>query len=206
MRTLSVALTGGIGSGKSLICKVFEALGRKVFVSDRVAKTLYFRQDVKAKMQEFFGNDIYINNVLDAAKLSSLVFNDKDKLLWLNNLIHPLVKQSYKAFLSDAQSRGENYVLLESAIVFESSWEDMFDKIICVSTPWDLVLERTQLRDNTDRQSVERRISSQMPQQEKEAKSDCIIINDDRELVVPQIIKIDKELKELSLNGYKNLD
>ena len=198
MKTLSIALTGGIGCGKTLISQVFSHLQIPVFNSDKVAKELYLRKNVLKDMQALFGTEIVAEGVLDRGKLSEIVFNDREKLEQLNSYIHPKVEEEYMAWLKWQTEQNVPYVIMESALIFEIHWEKKFDKLICINTPERLAIQRTMIRDNATKQQIEQRIQNQIPSKEKIEKSDYIINNDNVQLVVPQILNIDKELKELS--------
>ncbi|MBQ9311865.1 MAG: dephospho-CoA kinase [Bacteroidales bacterium] len=198
MKTLSIALTGGIGCGKTLISQVFSHLQVPVFNSDKVAKELYLRKDVLKDMQTLFGTEIVAEGVLDRGKLSEIVFNNREKLEQLNSYIHPKVEEEYMVWLKWQTEQNVPYVIMESAIIFEINWEKKFDKVICINTPERLVIQRTMLRDNATKQQIEKRMLNQISTKEKIEKSDYIVNNDDVQLVIPQILKIDNELKNLS--------
>ncbi|MBQ9255221.1 MAG: dephospho-CoA kinase [Bacteroidales bacterium] len=198
MKTLSIALTGGIGCGKTLISQVFSHLQVPVFNSDKVAKELYLRKDVLKDMQTLFGTEIVADGVLDRGKLSEIVFNDREKLEQLNSYIHPKVEEEYMTWLKQQSEQNKPYAIMESALIFEIKWEKKFDKIICINTPERFVIQRTMLRDNATKQQIEKRMQNQISTKEKIEKSDYIINNDDVQLVIPQILKIDNELKILS--------
>lgn len=198
MKTLSIGLTSGIGCGKTLISNVFSHLGVPVFNTDERAKDLYNREDVLKDMQAMFGTEIVENNKLNKQKLANIVFNNKEKLRQLNSYIHPKVKQEYKEWMSCQSRFCIPYVIMESALIFETNWQKMFDKIICINTPSNLAIERTIIRDNTTKEQVLERIKNQLPLEQKIAESDYIINNDNIQLVLPQIIKIDKQIRILS--------
>lgn len=197
MKTLSIGLTGGIGSSKTLIAEVFSQMGVPVFNADMEAKQLYNKPSIQKDMEAMFSEKLFNNNKLDKNKLSQIIFNNKEQLQKLNHYIHPLVEEEYKKFLYAHTIKHFPYVIMESAIIFESGWQKHFDKVICVNTPQELMIRRTMLRDNTDRESVQRKIANQIPIKDKVNKSDYIINNDDLTLVLPQIIEIDKQIKKI---------
>lgn len=199
-KTLSVCITGSIGCGKSLMGKVFTHLGIPVFCADDEAKALYKQPEIQESVKEMFGETIFKDNVLQAKILSEIVFNDKNKLKQLNSFLHPKVQQQYKDFLSYYTKKEKPYVIMESAIVFEIEWENLFDKIICVDTPQELTILRAMERDKVSREQILQRLSNQKPMEYKRSHSDYIINNDNVELVLPQILKIDQELKTISYN------
>jgi dephospho-CoA kinase len=192
---IRVGLTGGIGSGKSIICKVFNVLNVPVFNADIEAKKCYLLPVVIRKIVETFGERILTKKTIDNKKLADIVFGNPEALQKLNGIIHPMVMENYYQW-SDAQ-RDYQYHILESAIIFEAGLEKQFDKIITISSPLELCIERVIQRDKTERQTVLNRINAQMAPEIKIAKSDFIIINDDVHPLIPQLIEIDKTLRAL---------
>lgn len=184
MRPLIVGLTGSIGCGKTLVTQVFTHLGVPVYISDQEAKKLYERKEIISQIGDLFGQQVITDNRVDKQKLADLVFNDSLLLEKLNNCIHPLVQRDFEKWASE---QNFPYVVLESAIIFEIGWKKLFDKIICISTPMDLVLQRVKLRDNQSKEEIKKRINNQMSPTLKAKKSDYVIINDNTRLVVPQI-------------------
>ena len=138
-------------------------------------------------VKDSFGNDIYTNGVLDKKKLASIVFSDKEKLENLNNIIHPIVKQE---FIDWCKKQNSSYVIKEAAILFESSSDKGLDAVICVSAPLNIRIDRAVKRDGSSEKEIKNRIENQISQEEKENLSDYIIVNDEKDLLLPQIIKI----------------
>lgn len=183
-----IGLTGGIGVGKTYVSKIFENLGVPVFNADKEAKhclnsDLQLMDSIKNK----FGKNLYKNNLLQTNLLANIVFNDKTKLEALNNLVHPVVKKKFSLWTKKQKS---NFVIKEAAILFESNSHLDLDLIICVSAPKNLRISRTMQRDKLSISEVEGRIKSQMPQKEKENLSNYVIYNDEKKMLLPQIIKI----------------
>ena len=195
---LSVGLTGGIGSGKTTIAAVFDALGIPVYNADAAAKRLMNEDEMlKAQLLDIFGEGLYKKNQLDRAFLANIVFGNKEKLAALNNLVHPLT-------IADAaqwfQKQTSPYAIKEAALIFESdSWKDL-DAVIGVSAPETVRIQRVMKRDNIDAQQVAARMAQQMDEAQKMSKCDYIITNDDVSLVMPQILKIDQLLRERNLD------
>lgn len=198
MKTLSIGLTGGIGCGKTLIAKVFSHLNVPIFNADTEAKLLYQDDEIKEQLKTMFSEDIFIGDVLNTKKLSQIVFSNKEKLQQLSDFIHPLVQKRYQSFLNKNTVLNVPYVIMESAIIFESKWEKYFDKLICVNTPQNLVIQRAMQRDNASKQEIMQRINNQLSVEYKISNSNYVILNDDLALVLPQVINIDKQLKTLS--------
>ena len=189
---LKVGITGGIGSGKSTVAKIFEVLGIPVYYADDAAKRLMIEDALlKEKIEQAFGKDTYDNGILNRAKLSSLVFNNPEKLVLLNSIVHP-------AIIADAdkwmQEQITPYVLKEAALIFESGSNKMLDKVIGVFTPIELRIQRVMQRDNISEEAVKTRISKQMNEAEKMRLCDYVITNDERELLIPQVLKIHEDL------------
>ena len=195
---LSVGLTGGIGSGKTTIAAVFDALGIPVYNADAAAKRLMNEDEMlRGQLVLMFGEALYKKNQLDRAYLANIVFGNKEKLAALNNLVHPLT-------IADAtqwfQKQTSPYAIKEAALIFESdSWKDL-DAVIGVSAPETIRIQRVMKRDNIDAQQVTARMTQQMDEAQKMSKCDYIITNDDVSLVMPQILKIDQLLRERNLD------
>ena len=183
-----IGLTGGIGSGKTYVSKVFESLGIPVFNADIEAKKLMSSSsELIQSIKNEFGNDIFDDNILNTKKLASIVFSDNEKLRKLNSLVHPIVKQQFFEWQSKKKS---SYVLKEAAILFESDSHKGLDAIICVTAPINLRIDRVKLRDGYSYCEIKDRIVNQISQEKKESLSDFIIVNDGVKSLLPQILKI----------------
>lgn len=189
-----VGVTGGIGSGKSTVCKVFSTLGIPVYDSDSEAKLMYDRYpELKEKVKNLFSDDVLDKNGnINKKKLGEIIFKDEAKLQSLNQLIHPLVKWDFTNWVETHQ--GFPYLIKEAAILFESGANAKCDKIITVTSPSELKYQRIKLRDKKSTLEIENIIKSQMSDEEKIAKSDFVIYNDEKQLVVPQVLKIHEAL------------
>lgn len=190
---IKVAITGGIGSGKTFICNIFSILGIPVFNSDEVAKLLLNKNlEIQQKVISLFGKDVYQpNSTINRKKLADIVFNDKIALLKLNNIIHPEVRKSFNQW---ALIQKAPYVIQESAIIFESGIIGNFDKIIIVTAPEELKIERIIKRDGISKEKIIERMKNQLPEEKKVEQSHFVIVNDDIEMILPQVIKIHNEL------------
>jgi len=191
---IKVAVTGGIGSGKTLVCDVFKNLGIPVFNADQSAKEIMDTDDaIKEKLISYFGADIFDNNKkLLRKRLAEIVFNNKISLLKVNEIIHPAVRKEFEEWVN---RQNTPYVIEEAAIVFESGLAHLFDKIITVSAPLGLRIKRVMNRDNVSRENVLDRIKNQETDKYRNERSDFIIVNDDKEMILPQIINIHSKLK-----------
>lgn len=184
-----IGLTGGIGSGKSTVAAVFRNLGVPVFVSDDEARNLQDEDPaVKKAIAALLGADVYANGKLDRAKVAAQVFSDKKKLDALNAIVHPAVGKAFAAFCE--AHRDAAFVLKEAAIIFEIGLEKELDGVITVAAPDELRIERVMQRDHISREAVEQRMKNQLPQEEKIKRSDFVIVNDGKELVLPQVMEV----------------
>ena len=187
-----IGITGGIGSGKTYVASVFQSLGIPIFNADIQAKKIMTSSGKLIKLvKEEFGNDIYKDSDLNKEKLASIVFSNSDKLQKLNSLVHPIVKEEFNNWYKKQTSP---YVIKEAAILFESNSHIGLDAVICVSAPLELRMKRLLNRDNSSKKETEKRIENQISQEEKQKLSDYIIVNDEKDLLLPQIIKIHEEL------------
>jgi len=194
MHPLQIGITGGIGSGKSIISTIFKTLGIPVYDSDSHARSLMTEDALLVDLiKKEFGEEAYtINGSLNRAFISSQTFGKKERLEKLNNLVHPRVGADY-ANWSDLYKTFP-YVLREAALMYESMAHLTVDKMIMVSAPEQLRIKRILLRDphrNIDQ--IKAIISSQWPEEEKLRRADFVIYNDDRKMVIPQVLELHKE-------------
>lgn len=191
---LKVGLTGGIGSGKSIVCKIFALLGVPVYQADIAAKKLYDSDDkLRNDLKSLFGNDLYNSSgILDRQKLAEIIFSDKENLKKVNELVHPAVIKDFLGYISSAPVN-TSYVIHEAAILYEAKMEKMFDVIINVQAPENLKIERAVSRGANEK-DVRQRIAAQWPDKLKTELSDYNIINDNKTPVLPQILHIHNEL------------
>lgn len=192
---LTVGITGGIGSGKSTICSVFKLLGAPVFEADWEAKKLMIsNQTIKTGLIDLFGTDIYTQNgALDRNKLAGIIFNDEVQLQKINKLVHPIVRNE---FYNWKQKQNAPYVIHEAAILFESGFYKIMDFTILIAAPENIRIERVVNRDKSTQEQVKERIDKQWTDKQKRKLATIEILNNNKELIIPQIIKIDKQLKE----------
>ena len=188
-----VGLTGGIGSGKTIVSNVFIKLGIQVYNSDIQAKIL-MNTDMQIinQLKDHFGKDVYLKDrTLNKNKLAEYIFNDKSKLQIVNNIVHPVVSNHFKNWL---QNQSSKYVIKETAILFESETYKDTNIIITVFAPESLRIKRLLKRDNTTVNDIRSRIKNQISEEEKMNRSDYIIYNYEEQLVLPQIIQIHKSI------------
>jgi dephospho-CoA kinase len=189
---LKVGVTGGIGSGKSTVCKIFESLGIPVFRADDEGRRLLDEdEEVKKKVAGLFGDKVIVNGKPDRKQIASLVFNDAQKLQQLNAIIHPKVRESLKTW---AAKQSSPWVIEEAAIIFESGIDKNLDAVIVVSAPEELRIQRVMARDGVTEASVRERIKNQISEEERRKRADYIIENDNTQLLTPQALDIIKKL------------
>jgi dephospho-CoA kinase len=190
---MKVGVTGGIGSGKTIVCAVFEKLGIPVFNADKEAKNIVASDPgVREKIRTTFGDAVFSGGEPDRKKLAAIVFSDPEALKKLNNIIHPAVKIKFEHWAE--LNLSAPYVIKEAAILFESGSDAGMDKIITVTAPEALRLKRTLKRDNAAEEDIKKRMAQQLSDEEKITRSDFVIWNDDKTLVIPQILEIHKKL------------
>ncbi len=193
--TKIIGLTGGIGSGKSTIAGYFKALGVPVYIADDEAKKLMNNPETVKKVQSVFEENVIENDVLDRKKIAALVFSNPQKLEQLNSVVHPEVKKHFLTWLKI--HKNEPFIIKEAAILFESgSYEDC-DKIIMVTAPEAIRIERVMQRDKVTKEQVLERMQNQWPEEEKIKRSDFVIENIDLKESEKKVTEILKELNNL---------
>ena len=193
-----VGITGGIGSGKTTACKIFETLGIPVYYADGRAKILMTENEELVKsIKQLFGEKAYLENgSLHRAYIAEIVFNDKQKLQQLNALVHPAVFKDGEQW--HQSQTAVPYTLKEAALLFEGQGHLFLDKIITVYAPKKVRLQRVMERDNISKEAVESRMNQQMPDEKKLEMADFVIYNDGTQLLIPQIMQIHTHLKNNS--------
>jgi dephospho-CoA kinase len=191
--TKIIGLTGGIGSGKTMVAEYFKSLGIPVFIADEEAKKLMTSDDIINALSNEFGKDILENGIINREKLAQLVFNNPKKLQKLNSIVHPKVKIHFENWVE--KHKNYPFVVKEAAILFESGSYEYCDTIITVTCPLEIRLQRVMKRDKTDRESVLKRIENQWTDEQRIAKSDYVIDNLSVEFTKKQVDEILKKLK-----------
>jgi dephospho-CoA kinase len=194
---LKVGLTGGIGSGKTTIAKIFISLGVPVFFADIEAKKLMETDsDVVKGIKNLFGDEAFNGSSLNRNYLAGIVFADQNKLKKLNQIVHPAVHRHFAMWVEE--NKDNNYIIEEAALLFESGSFKYFDYIVLVTAPESLKLKRVMARDGASKEAVEVRMKSQMPEDEKIPLSHYLIFNDDENMVTNQVIAFHEKM--ISLN------
>lgn len=200
---IKVGITGGIGSGKSTVAKVFEILGIPVYYADDAAKRLMNEDELlKAQLQTLFGKETYKDGRLNRKYLAGLVFNDEEKLSLLNSIVHPATLRDSDEWMMQQSTQ---YAIKEAALIFESGAQEHLDYVIGVSAPLPVRIQRVMNRDQVRREEVKARMEKQLDESIKMRLCNYVITNDERELVIPQVIKIHEELISYSQTGTVKL-
>ncbi|MES2882202.1 MAG: dephospho-CoA kinase [Bacteroidota bacterium] len=195
---LKIGLTGGIGSGKTTVAKIFELLQVPVYYADEASKRLYHtNENLKAAIKKNFGDDVYENDILNKEKLASIVFASEQKLKLLNALAHPPTIQDATDWM---QKQTAPYIIKEAALLFESGSNKSLDYVIGVYAPEELRITRVMKRDATTEEHVRNRINRQMNEEEKMKICDWIIKNTEEELLIPSVLEMHDQLLELARN------
>ena len=196
---MKVGITGGIGSGKSSVSKVFNILGIPVFSSDAAARKIMNSDDmVIEKVKTIAGKDVYSSGCLDRMELARIIFNNESLLRKINEAVHPIVFEHFKSWEKSASA---SYVIMESAILFESGASGLVDRIITVIAPVEERIERVIRRNKLTKEQVIDRIKNQMGDEEKIRLSDYVIYNSEHEMIIPSILKIHEEIQSLTKTG-----
>ena len=193
---LRIGLTGGIGSGKSTIAKIFEVLGIPCYYADEAAKKL-MNQDPELRNQliHHFGDQAYQGAELNRAYIASEVFNNKEKLELLNSLVHPATIRDADQWMKRQHTP---YAIKEAALIFETGSERWLDKVIGVYSPEELRISRTMTRDQVSLEEVIDRMKNQMDEEKKMKLCDFVIHNDEQHPLIPQVLQLHQRLIKLS--------
>ena len=191
-----VGLTGGIGSGKSTVAQIFEVLGIPVYYADVAAKKLMNEDaELRSAISTIFGKQAYANNILDRKYIASIVFSDPVKLELLNSIVHPATKKDGEAWMKQQTSP---YAIHEAALIFEAKVSDRLDHVIGVSSPIELRIKRAMERDKVSRDEVLKRMDQQLDEDLKMNKCDFVLINDEQQLLIPQVLELHEKLIGIS--------
>ncbi len=189
---LRIGLTGGIGSGKSTVAQIFEVLGIPVYYADKEARRIMNADpELKKKIIKNFGEESYTYGELNRGYISSVVFNDNGKLDLLNSLVHPETIKDSESWMTKQTTP---YAIHEAALIFEAGVAERLDYVIGVSAPFPLRLKRAMERNNVPREEVINRMNKQIEEEIKMKLCDFVIINDEHEMVIPQVLKLHDKL------------
>ena len=192
---LKIGLTGGIGSGKSTVACIFEVLGIPVYYADEAAKKLMTENEgLKNSIINAFGKEAYDNGNLNREYLAAQVFNNEEKLFVLNSLVHPA---TIKDALLWFQKQKAPYIIKEAALIFESGSDKDLDYVIGVRSPIDIRIKRAMNRDTISEEQVQSRMNKQMDEEEKLRLCNYVIVNDEQQMVIPQVLALHEKFLKL---------
>jgi len=193
---IKIGLTGGIGSGKTTVAKIFELLGIPVYYADDAAKRIMNEdEELKTAIQKQFGKDAYDNEGLNRTFLSAKVFTDPSRLEILNSLVHPATIGDAAKWMSQQKT---SYTIKEAALIFESGSAEHLDYVIGVYAPTHLRIKRAMERNHLSHEEVTQRINKQLDENIKMKLCDFVIYNDEQHLLIPQVIELHKKLLSFS--------
>jgi len=186
---ITIGITGGIGSGKSFVCRIIAAMGYPVFYSDQAAKDIMVKSDQAIKeIKAVFGNEAYTSSgELNKKYLSEKIFSDASLRDEINKIVHPKVRAAFKEMADKSDAK---LIFNEAAILFETGANKNFDAMILVTAPKSLKIQRVMKRDNCSQESVEMRMKTQWTDEQKAELADFTINNDEEQMLVPQIEKV----------------
>ncbi len=189
---MKLGITGGIGSGKTSVCRVFNVLGIPVFSADPEARKIMDHDDnIKKEINSIVGRDIYPGGQLDRLELASIIFNNRDLLEQVNYLVHPHVFENFNLW---AEKQTTPYVIMEAAILFESGGNRLVDRVATVVAPVEERISRVTQRNMSSRDQVMERINNQMTDVERIKLSDYVINNSENDMIIPVILSINDDL------------
>jgi dephospho-CoA kinase len=189
---IKLGITGGIGSGKTSVCRVFQVLGIPSFSADPEAKDIMDNdRSIISRINSIAGTDLYSNGSLDRMKLATIIFNNSSLLEKVNSLVHPIVLDH---FLKWELEQDAPYVILEAAILFESGAAKLVDKIATIVAPMEERVDRVIHRNNLTREQILERMRNQMDDEERIRRSDYVINNSENDMIIPAILKIHDDI------------
>jgi dephospho-CoA kinase len=185
---LRIGLTGGIGSGKTIVAKIFELLNIPVYYADEASKRLYHTdKELMANIKKHFGEEVYTNDQLNKSILAEQVFKSPEKLELLNSLVHPPTIRDAEQWMTRQTTP---YVIKEAALIFESGSAAGLDYVIGVKAPQSLRIKRVMDRDGFSKEEVEHRMDRQLNEEMKMRLCDFVINNDEQEMIIPQVLAL----------------
>ncbi|MCK4630377.1 MAG: dephospho-CoA kinase [Bacteroidales bacterium] len=188
-----VGVTGGIGSGKSLVCKIFRCLNVPVFSADDEAKVLLETDpEIRLALTGFFGEKLYLSGKLNKQMLACFIFNDRKNMDKVNKAVHPAVIERFTKWFT-CQTKAA-YVIMEAAILFETGAERFLDKVINITAPEEIRIERVCKRDGVSKEKVIERMNNQLTEKERKEKADINLVNDGKMMLLPRVLEIHKLL------------
>ncbi|MRR20122.1 dephospho-CoA kinase [bacterium] len=191
-----LGITGGIGSGKTTVCRIFRVLGVPVFVADVAARQLMNTDPaIRSEINYIAGDDLYTRGELDRKELARLIFNKPELLRRVNTVVHPAVLRIFDEWAGKSEAP---YVIMEAAILFEARADAMVDRVASISAPVEERIARVMGRNDLSREEVMERINNQLEDDEREDQSYYVINNADNEMIIPEILKIHADMLRLA--------
>lgn len=189
---IRLGITGGIGSGKSIVSQLFRVMGIPVYDSDKESKRLTITdKGIRTQLTELVGKDVYADDgSLNKSVLASWLFSCEEHTLKVNSIIHPVVKEDFLSWVKKQENAGYKACGIESAILIEAGFQDVVEKVVMVTAPLETRIDRTMQRDHASRESVINRIARQMNEEEKKEKADYVISNEENTPLIPQVCQV----------------
>ncbi len=196
---IRVGLTGGIGSGKTTVAKAFAALGAPIYNADERSKQLLStNKKLITALHALLGDEVVKDGHVDRRAMAAKIFSDQQLLGKVNAVIHPAVYDDYAAWAEKQEELGAAYTVFEAAIIIENGRRELFDRLIVVTAPIEMRIERAMQRDCASRAEIEKRVGNQLSDEVKIAQADHVIVTDDSHFIWPEITEIDKEIRCLA--------
>lgn len=191
--SIKIGITGGIGSGKSVVSKLLQLMGVPVYIADVESKRLTETDpDIRAALISLLGDEVYQDGKLNRPLLASYIFGNKDNLTMVNGIIHPRIKDDFRRW---AQSHSSYPIVgIEAAILIEAGFTEDVDQVVLVYAPQEIRLRRAVSRDACSAEQIQQRMRNQMPDEDKMAFAHHIIYNDDKQALIPQLGALIKTL------------
>ncbi|MGN0049441.1 MAG: dephospho-CoA kinase [Bacteroides sp.] len=194
MKPIRIGITGGIGSGKSMVCRLLEVMGVPVYVADTETKRLMLADaSIRTGLTELLGPEVYADGVLNKSLLASYLFSGPEQTRRVNGIVHPAVRADLHRWVESAHAP---FVAFESAILVEAGFLNEVDVVVMVDAPLELRIARAMLRDNAPREAVESRVRSQLADEDKRKYARFTVINDDKTPLIPQVFGLISSLSE----------
>lgn len=186
---IRIGITGGIGSGKSVVSKILSLLDIPIYLSDDEAKRLTATDEaIRRELTDLLGDELYQGGMLNKQMLANFLFASADNAEKINAIIHPQVKQDFRRWCT--RHSALQFVAMESAILFESGFDSEVDVVVMVYAPQEVRIQRAMMRDAASRTQIEQRIKRQMDDEAKCSKAHYVLINDDKTALIPQVLQL----------------
>lgn len=186
---IRIGITGGIGSGKSVVSKILSLLDIPIYLSDDEAKRLTATDEaIRRELTDLLGDELYQGGMLNKQMLANFLFASAENAEKINAIIHPQVKQDFRRWCTCHSA--SQFVAMESAILFESGFDSEVDVVVMVYAPQEVRIQRAMMRDAASRTQIEQRIKRQMGDETKRSKAHYVLINDDKTALIPQVLQL----------------